>query len=198
MEQQAWKRELDASTEDGEKKKPKRGKPKAKAKGKAKSKAKKSNEGKKGSGKGNQGKKKGKAQEKEQTEENTGDDKAEDEAIKKTKTRKRKTTTEKTETPADLVTPPPKASKSKGGVHEERSKEKEAKEGRVKKTFARRYRPKTPWGAAQWDALRAAWVAVVTIQLAAPSTLEAICFKSHTPIGLKFVVNFLLYDSSVA
>jgi len=170
MEQQAWKRELDAGAADGEKPKQKR-KPKAKAKGKSKAKAKAKAKAKENKGQDEKTtKKKKKAQ--EETEDKT--EKDEEAGTKKTKKKRKGKSTKdvKSETPVDTIaTPPPKAPKTSTEGVEEQSRE---KGGRVKKTFAGRYRPKTPWGSAMWDALRAAWVAVAMVQLNAPSKLEAI------------------------
>lgn len=48
-------------------------------------------------------------------------------------------------------------------------------------TFARRYRPKTPWGGAQWDALNAAFVGIIAVQSTKPlAKLEAIFSKNKS------------------
>ena len=55
-------------------------------------------------------------------------------------------------------------------------------------TFARRYKPKTPWGAAQWDALLAAFVGIIAVQVSPPhSKLEARCLKKTKRINRKRV-----------
>lgn len=164
MSQQAWKRELDAAANkeggDGEsEEKPKRrakAKAKAKAKGKAKAKAKSKGTPKKlekgtVTGKGGS-KKRGK------------------EAVP--------------DKPEELITPPPKAPKTKGhkrGTKCENSgmDDSEAKgsgdkgqQAWQKKTFARRYKPTSSWGAALWDALLTAYVSICSMHFKCPSKHE--------------------------
>ena len=64
----------------------------------------------------------------------------------------------------DLATPPPRADRGTGAASSEK--------GAKKKTFARRYRPLSADGARLWDAVRAAFVAIVAARVKAPSKLE--------------------------
>ena len=71
----------------------------------------------------------------------------------------------------ELTTPPPRRS--------QRSKAMEPNSGapsgekKVKKTFGRRYRPSSEVGKKLWDALLNAFVAIISVQLHAPSKFEA-------------------------
>lgn len=65
-------------------------------------------------------------------------------------------------------TPPPRASKrSKVEVPAEESGEK-----KVRKTFARRYRPGNVAGMALYDSIQSAFVGIVSVQIRAPSKME--------------------------
>lgn len=164
MEQQNWKRELDRQSKkedegDGnETEKPSSAgrKPRAKAKAKAKSKA------------------KSKAKAKAKSTRTKTVAAAEEGEKKKTGRGKKQALRDQSE--PDLVTPPPKESKVRGTGSKRKAPKNDLDEvegKKVKKTFARRYRPTTASGAALWDALSAAF-ATVAIQLNAPSKMEAL------------------------
>ena len=164
MEQQNWKRELDRQSKkedegDGnETEKPSSAgrKPRAKAKAKAKSKA------------------KSKAKAKAKSTRTKTVAAAEEGEKKKTGRGKKQALRDQSE--PDLVTPPPKESKLRGTGSKRKALKNDLDEvegKKVKKTFARRYRPTTASGAALWDALSAAF-ATVAIQLNAPSKMEAL------------------------
>ena len=171
MEQQNWKRELDRQAKkkeeerDGnETEKPCSAgrKPRAKAKSTAKSKAK------------SKAKAKAKSSRTKAVEAEEGEKKK-----KKTGRGKKKALPDECE--PDLVTPPPKESKVRGTGSKRKAPKNDLDEvegKKVKKTFARRYRPTTASGAALWDALSAAFAAVA-FQLNAPSKMEALVLKSR-------------------
>ena len=69
----------------------------------------------------------------------------------------------------DLATPPPSRADCGTGAA---SSEKGDPPAKAKKTFARRYRPTSADGARLWDAIRAAFVAIVAARVKAPSKLE--------------------------
>ena len=58
-------------------------------------------------------------------------------------------------------------------VTQEKSSKEPKSESKTKSTFARRYKPKTKDGAFKWQALSAAFTAIVAKQLPCPSKLEA-------------------------
>ena len=175
MEQQNWKRELDRQAKkkeeeerDGnETEKPCSAgrKPRAKAKSTAKSTAK--------------SKAKSKAKAKAKSSRTKAVEAEEGEKKKKTGRGKKKALPDECE--PDLVTPPPKESKVRGTGSKRKAPKNDLDEvegKKVKKTFARRYRPTTASGAALWDALSAAFAAVA-FQLNAPSKMEALVLKSR-------------------
>lgn len=69
----------------------------------------------------------------------------------------------------DLATPPPSRA---GRGMTAASSEKDDLSAKAKKTFARRYRPQSADGARLWDAIRAAFVAIVATRVKAPSKVE--------------------------
>ena len=52
------------------------------------------------------------------------------------------------------------------------NKQKKEDEQKTKKTFARRYRPSSEAGIAKWEALRAAFAAIISVRMTCPSKLE--------------------------
>lgn len=184
MEQQTWKKELDANAQrekgaEGTKARPKR---KSKAKGKAKAKARaKTDKDQVKTEKGE--KKKGRTVKKRPSKEAVGEEHPEEEAEPKVKVarkpRKAKQDVAAAAAEPELKTPqranPPKAPSP--SASKRKAPAKASKHGGDAKTFARRYKPTTSWGAGKWEALRSVFTSIIAVRVNGPlSKLEAIGF----------------------
>ena len=223
MDQQVWKQELDAAqkktekgadTEKGGKggKGKAKSKAKAKARGKAKAKAKKDKDQVK-TEKAEKKKKEVGRTKKRPAKAEEGDEIPQEEAEPEVKAPRKPRKSKKQ--PAvvaaaeeDLRTPvranPPKAPSPNSSKRRKApaevadgvtpGKERKKRGDGDTKTFARRYKPTTTWGACKWEALRSVFTSIISVKVNGPlCKLEAIGFLKRKRRYIKFKIPWVKF-----